>query len=165
MKTNIADKFIINPYATVKIDDRKDNMDIKTSGNKIEIDGGKVVITKAGFDNYYIKASGFTELETSSKPLEPDVTYDPHYYYNGDNGLTVEKSVNRVINRVKDKVHLNREQTDRVAEDIRKLIVDNKGRDTAYRLTGGIKKGMEEGIYGNVPFDVLFRAFVRGYMQ
>lgn len=158
--------------------DISDMDNVNVSKNEVSIDGGKVVVKKYGKDNYYINASGFSRMETSSEPLEPEVMLDPHYYKNGNNKLTVDESVRRCMDELKLMyrnqfsfvsrnilVGFSREQTERIYEDVRRKIAAGDGRDSVYKLFGSILKGYREGMYTGVPFDVVFRAYVNGYIK
>lgn len=142
-------------------------------GNSVTIDGGNVKVTKDSYGKYEVKALDFHTVTTSNRYPEPvnkvsHPLYDPHYYANGHNGLTVAASVMRALKQVRgivEKYDLEIGKATKVTEVIERMIVANKGRDKVYSLAGRIAKDMVNDVYVGVPFSVLFDALESGEMQ
>ena len=145
-------------------------MKVNIIENSVNIDEGKLVIAKVD-GAYYVRAEGFANIETSTddRAYTPTVQYDPHYYVNGGNGLTLESSAERALDRVIDMIdregeELSVDQEGIVFDVIKDIIADRNtaGRHSVYTLAGGILKGVREGSYKGVPFAWIFKGIAEG---
>ena len=148
-------------------------IDVNVTEERVSIESDKLVIAKQG-EGFVVRAEGFATIETNTdrKPVYPTVKYDPHYYYSGQNGLTLEESTNRAMDRVDDMLDSDflpelTEYEDNLVREVVKSIIadeDTEGRHTVYTTAGGVLKGMRNGGYAGVPFAWLFKGVVEGWV-
>jgi hypothetical protein len=118
-----------------------------TSGGILSGDAGLTVPTKSRSFSTDRTQTSFRRAGINLPSTRDDIERDPHYYSNGNNGLSVAESTSRVVNRL---IYHTWEpfntddigDPDDVAKIVRRLIKDNKGRDYCYTL-GGRAKNMK----------------------
>lgn len=135
---------------------------------EVDIFPGEVVINK----EIRIPNPPLEQGQVSEESPEPNysLVLDPYTYYNGNNGLTVEESAERVIDKCTDDVFDKLDEYDEFYdydatldyEVLCPIIAEGRGRHYCYKLLGGIKKGLDEGKYKGVPVYKLLEMAHRG---
>ncbi len=96
------------------------------------------------------------------------VEYDPVYYINGNNGLTVEESASKAAREALD-IMLNyvpnTNEYNLVYEGALEMIKDGKGRHSVYILAGNVKKRFAEDVYKGVPQAFVFNGIAKGLIS
>ena len=104
-----------------------------------------------------------SEPKTMQYKKTVGVEYDPVYYQNGMNGLTVEESTERAFNKIWYDLHGEGKNNPKDLKDaIRHMIRNGEGRQAVYALAGGIERDYKDGLYYGVPFSYIFAGFVNG---
>lgn len=157
-----------------------DNMQVAFDGQKLTIDN-IIDVTKKGND--YAFQCGYYNITVSDPSKQTDTgsaeivekpdttpTHDPHYYANGNNGLTVEDSAYRAYDKIINMwseagySHITIGSYSELYDDVKQIIVDGEGRHRAYAIAGAIKKGVQEGRFKGVPLFFLFRGIAQGHI-
>lgn len=145
-------------------------------GDKVTLDG-RITITKTSAGEYFIQSpDASVQVEAGNihdkTVTPPQPKYDPKTYKDWTkNGLTVEESTHKAVDRIFYEIWGEFGNTEIDAgktslfDPVRQLIVDGKGRDTAYAIAGGIKRGYKEGKYKGVPLTYIFKGIVEGEIK
>jgi hypothetical protein len=96
------------------------------------------------------RKSGYRSMGLPS--TRDDIDLDPHYYANGNNGLSVAESTSRAVNRLfyttwSDYTAEECGDPDDIGKVVRLLIKGNKGRDYVYALGGRVKNLKDSGSF------------------
>ncbi len=150
-------------------------MEIKHDGSKLVIDG-IVDVTKDGND--YTFQCGYHKITVAepgtswhhdTPPEQPAPKKDPHYYQNGNNGLSVADSVERahetIVFNTWGGYHITNDEEELLRDSITNLIEEGAGRDKAYAIAGVVKKGAKEGRFKGASLAFFFHGIVEGYIK
>ena len=139
------------------------------------IDDGTFVIATDEFGQYTLGTNDSLSILSSGGTVNitheaPEPTHDPHRYMNGVNGLTVDQSTERAAYRVYHEIWNSFDSqtvgdVNLLRQAVRTMIVEGAGRQAVYSLAGGIKKGVQQGLYTGVPLAFVMKGFVDGYIQ
>lgn len=159
-------------------------MIVNINGEVVVLDG-KITIEKSNTGEYKLSSpTAAVEVTAGSskhivnvvsdwgtKQVAPEPDIDPKYYKTSTNRMSVNESVNRAVNRIMGEIwrefsyELVLGAGTELTESVNKLVVEGKGRDTAYAIAGNIKKGMLEGQYKGVPMTYIFKGIVDGSIK
>lgn len=151
---NMVDKDTVILNDVLRIKDGPNGLQVKfltTPGSKW-VDNAGNGVPSGGTVEYPTRSWATLAGQPATQVASPGtdaLTYDPHYYRNGNNGLTVAESARRVVERLYYQTWGNftpdaTGEPDDINKVVRELIRNNKGRDYAYTL-GGRVKNMKEG--------------------
>lgn len=141
MKTQVNDNTVtINNKLTIVVED-----------DKFFVSGADLGIS---LDQSFAEMSFNDNRAMNSSPV-----FDPKTYATGENGLTLEASVERAVSRLEDQFYRASQYVDSYATlyvVVENLIADKYGRDYCYRLGGKIASGYRQGYFKGIPPEIVF---------
>lgn len=146
-----------------------EKMQVNVDENSVLVDG-RIMVEKTN-TKYKVHDKGAPygtkESKTHSAPVTSD--RDPHHYMNGHNGLTVIASMERAHSHVEPTLAgfgpYDSKDGENLFYGLEYLIVNNFGRDAAYRIAGGIAKAYRDGYFKGIPSALVFKLVATGEMQ